>query len=95
MGSEMCIRDRFYAHIGGMDAFARGLRIAAAIRADGELSKFVQQRYASWDDGIGAEIESGNADFTSLEAYMLEKGEIDANQSGRQEMLEHLVNRYF
>ena len=87
--------DLFHAHIGGMDAFARGLRIAAAIRADGELSKFVQQRYASWDAGIGAEIESGSADFTSLEAYMLEKGEIDANQSGRQEMLEHLVNRYF
>ena len=87
--------DLFYAHIGGMDAFARGLRIAAAIRAEGELSKFVQQRYASWDAGIGAEIESGSADFTSLEAYMLEKGEIDANQSGRQEMLEHLVNRYF
>ena len=27
--------DLFYAHIGGMDAFARGLKIAAAIRADG------------------------------------------------------------
>ena len=67
----------------------------AAIRADGELSQFVQQRYASWDAGIGADIESGKADFMSLEAYMLEKGEIDANQSGRQEMLEHLVNRYF
>ena len=50
---------------------------------------------ALFDAGIGAEIESGSADFTSLEAYMLEKGEIDANQSGRQEMLEHLVNRYF
>ena len=27
--------DLFYAHIGGMDAFARGLKIAAAIRQDG------------------------------------------------------------
>ncbi len=86
--------DLFHAHVGGMDAFARGLKIAAAIRADGELDAFVQQRYASWDSGIGAEIESGAADFRSLEAYMLEKGEISPNASGRQEMLEHLINRY-
>ena len=86
--------DLFYAHIGGMDAFARGLRIAAAIRADGELDEFVRQRYASWNTGIGAEIESGKADFKSLEAYMMEKGDISPNVSGRQEMLEHLINRY-
>ncbi|MEQ8790198.1 MAG: xylose isomerase [Pirellulaceae bacterium] len=86
--------DLFYAHIGGMDAFARGLKIAAAIRADGELDEFVRQRYASWDSGIGAEVESGQADFKRLEAYMLEKGEISPNQSGRQEMLENLINRY-
>jgi len=86
--------DLFHAHVGGMDAFARGLKIAAAIREDGELASFVKQRYSSWDSGIGAEIESGSADFTSLEAYMLEQGEIRPNESGRQEMLEHLVNRY-
>ncbi|MEC8591425.1 MAG: xylose isomerase, partial [Planctomycetota bacterium] len=51
--------DLFHAHIGGMDAFARGLKIAAAIREDNALGKFVDQRYSSWDDGIGAEIESG------------------------------------
>ena len=43
---------------------------------------------------FGAEIESGKADFHSLEKYMLEKGEADANQSGRQEMLENIVNQY-
>ncbi len=86
--------DLFYAHIGGMDAFARGLKLAAAIRADGELDAFVKQRYSSWDTGIGAEVENGSADFKSLEAYMLEKGEIQANESGRQEMLENLINRY-
>jgi xylose isomerase len=77
-----------------MDAFARGLKIASAIRADGELSEFVQQRYRTWDTGVGAEIESGQASFTSLEQYMLEKGDISPNPSGRQEMLEHLINRY-
>ena len=40
----------FHAHIGGMDAFARGLKIAAAIRKDGRLAdSFVKQRYSSWD----------------------------------------------
>src|SRR3954467_2973849 len=40
--------DLFYAHIGGMDAFARGLKIAAAIRADGRLADFVKSRYSTW-----------------------------------------------
>jgi xylose isomerase len=86
--------DLFHAHIGGMDAFARGLKIAAAIRADGEFDRFVKDRYSSFDSGIGAEIESGKTDFKKLEAYMLAKGEISPNKSGRQEMLEHLLNRY-
>jgi xylose isomerase len=86
--------DLFHAHIGGMDAFARGLKIAAAIRAEGELAKIVKDRYSSWDTGVGAEIESGKANFKTLEAYMLKKGEISPNRSGRQEMIEHLINRY-
>lgn len=86
--------DLFHAHIGAMDAFARGLKIAAAIRAEGELDRFLRERYASWDRGIGAEIESGRADFRTLEAYMLDKGAPAPNQSGRQEMLENIFNRY-
>ncbi|MHB8970212.1 MAG: xylose isomerase [Pirellulaceae bacterium] len=87
--------DLFHAHVGGMDAFARGLKIAAAIRAEGELASLLKQRYASWDRGIGAQIEAGKADFKALEVYMLEKGDISPNTSGRQEMLENLINRYF
>jgi xylose isomerase len=87
--------DLFHAHIGGMDAFARGLKIAAAIRADGELAGLLEERYRSWDSGIGARIESGSTDLEALEAYMLEKGEIAPNQSGRQEMLLNLINRFF
>ncbi len=86
--------DLFHAHIGGMDTFARGAKIAAAIRADGVLDGFVKERYASFDDGIGAKIESGSTSFADLETYMLEKGEADANTSGRQEWLENLVNQY-
>jgi xylose isomerase len=86
--------DLFHAHIGGMDAFAHGLKIAAAIRKDGVLSDFVKNRYATWDSGIGAEIESGQATFDTLEKYMLQKGEAAKNVSGRQEMLENVFNRY-
>src|SRR5947207_3022678 len=86
--------DLFHAHIGGMDAFARGLKIAARIRADGVLKDFVKKRYASWDSGIGARIEQGKATFEDLEKYMLEKGNPEKNVSGRQEMLENILNRY-
>lgn len=86
--------DLFYAHVGAMDAFAQGLRIAAAIRKDGALADIVKKRYASWDTGIGAEVEAGKADFASLEAYMLKKGEADKNVSGRQELIENIINRY-
>jgi xylose isomerase len=86
--------DLFHAHIGGMDAFAVGLKLAAQIRKEGLLKDFVKQRYASWDTGIGAKIEKGQAKFEDLEAYMLEKGEAAANVSGRQEMLENIINRY-
>ena len=86
--------DLFYAHIGGMDAFAQGLRIAAAMLADGELARMVEDRYASWDTGIGAEIEAGKHDFVSLEKYMLQKGDVMPNKSGRQELFENVVNQY-
>ena len=86
--------DLFYAHIGGMDAFARGLKIAAKIREEGRLSGMVTDRYSSWDSGIGAKIEAGEASFADLEAYMLEKGEAAPNESGRQELIENLINDY-
>jgi xylose isomerase len=86
--------DLFHAHIGGMDAFARGLKIAAAIRADGRLEEFVKNRYRSWDTGIGKKIESGKTSFKTLETYMLKKGEVTKNESGRQEFLENLINEF-
>ncbi len=86
--------DLFYAHIGGMDAFARGLKIAAAIRADNALQHVVQQRYASWDSELGSKIESGSMGFAELEAMTLARGDASANSSGRQELLENIVNRY-
>src|ERR1051325_7521242 len=86
--------DLFHAHIGGMDAFARGLKVASAIRKDGRLADFVKQRYSSWDNGLGKRIEEGKESFESLEAYMTKKGEAEANVSGRQEFLENLINEF-
>jgi len=51
--------DLFIAHIAGMDTFARGLKIAAAIRKDGRIDAFVKNRYRTWDTGIGAKIAAG------------------------------------
>jgi len=86
--------DMFHAHIGAMDAFARGLLIADRIRADGALERFVGERYASWTSATGKDIESGRASFKSLEAHVLGQKQPIALQSGRQEMLENLINRY-
>ena len=77
-----------------MDAFARGLKIAAAIRADGRLENFVKERYSSWDTGIGQSIEDGQSTFETLETYMLKKGDVTPNASGRQEFLENLINEF-
>lgn len=85
--------DLFHAHIGGMDAFARGLKIAHAILEDGRLGEFKKQRYSSFDSGIGARIESGEAGFEECEAHILASGE-PATRSGRQEMLENLINEF-
>jgi xylose isomerase len=86
--------DLFHAHIGGMDAFARGTKIAATIRRDGVLTNFVKNRYRSFDSGIGQKIESGTVTFADLEKYMLDKGNPSPNESGRQEMLENIINDY-
>ena len=85
--------DLFHCHIGGMDAFARGLKIAHNIIEDGRLDDFVKARYSSWDSELGQKIESGNASLAELETLALQKN-IEDIPSGRQEMLENLVNEF-
>ena len=86
--------DLFHAHIGGMDAFARGAKIAAAIRKDGILDDFVKTRYRSFDTAFGKKIDSGKASFADCEKYISDKGEAAPNESGRQEYLENVINTY-
>lgn len=85
--------DLIHAHVGGMDAFARGLKIAHAIRQDGRLTNFVKERYSSFDSGIGADIDAGKVDFETLEKYALSQSEPKI-ASGQQEMLENLINEF-
>jgi xylose isomerase len=86
--------DLFHAHIGGMDAFARGLKIAQAIIDDGRLDGFVKTRYATFEHGIGPKIEKGEVDFAQLEQHALGLGDTAMPGSGRQEMLENLLNDF-
>jgi len=85
--------DLFYAHIGGMDTFARGLLIAQKIIDDKALSNFVKQRYSSYSSGIGAKIMSGKAGLEEVEKWALKQGP-PVLESGRQEMLENIINSY-
>ena len=85
--------DIFLSYIAGMDTFALGLRIALKMIEDGRIDKFVADRYASWQIGIGKDIIEGNVTMADLEKYALEKSEVtDSLSSGRQEMLESVVN---
>lgn len=85
--------DIFMGHIAGMDAYARGLKAAHALRESGEIEEFVANRYSSYSSGIGRKIVDGQVGFKELEQYALENS-IITNSSGRQEMLEGILNRY-
>lgn len=85
--------DLFLAYIAGMDTFAKGLRVAHKLLEDGVLENNIKERYSSFDGGIGKEIVEGNVGFKELEKYALENNTI-SNKSGRQEMLESIVNQY-
>ena len=84
--------DIFLSYIAGMDAFALGLRMADKIIKDGTIDKFVADRYASYNDGIGKKIVDGTATMAELEQYALGLGDVTTNTSGRQEYLENVVN---
>ena len=86
--------DLFYAHIGGMDAFARGLKIAAAIRKDGRLAEFVKQRYSSGTAASGRRSRPARPASRNSKPTCSSKGDAAPNTSGRQEFLENLINEF-
>ena len=85
--------DLFYAHIGGMDTFARALIVADNILNKSDYKKIRTNRYASFDTGKGAEFEAGKLTLEDLRAYAIENGE-PKTISGQQEYLENIINRF-
>jgi xylose isomerase len=85
--------DLFYAHIGGMDAFARALIVADTILQKSEYKKFRAQRYVSFDSGKGKDFENGKLSLEELRDYAIENAEPGV-KSGKQEYLENIINRY-
>jgi xylose isomerase len=85
--------DLFYAHIGGMDNFARALITADSMLQKSDYKKIRKDRYASFDSGQGAAFEQGKLSLEDLRNYASQNGEPVVN-SGRQEYLENIINRY-
>ncbi len=84
--------DMFYAFISGMDTYALGLLNAEKIINDGRLEEFVKERYASYNTGIGAKIVADETNLEELATYAEGLGAPKLPGSGRQEMLEGIVN---
>ena len=85
--------DLFYAHIGGMDTFARALIVADNVLQKSEYRKWRKERYSSFDSGKGKDFAAGKLSLEDLRTYAIENGE-PKTRSGRQEWLENLINRY-
>ena len=85
------LEDIFIAHIGGMDAFARALMIAADILENSDYRKMRAERYASFDAGEGKAFEDGKLTLEDLRTIALRDGE-PKQISGKQELYEMIVN---
>ncbi|HET7678337.1 MAG TPA: xylose isomerase [Candidatus Limnocylindrales bacterium] len=85
--------DLFHAHIGGIDTLARALLVAARLIEEGELERLRRERYAGWGERLGAAVMSGELDLAALEARVADGGIDPRPVSGRQELLENLVNQ--
>jgi xylose isomerase len=85
--------DIFLGFIAGMDTYARGLKIAHALRQSGEIREFIRHRYRSWDSELGRRILAGKASLSELTEFAHDHDPTEV-ESGRREMLEGIVNRY-
>ncbi|ADY53878.1 D-xylose isomerase [Pseudopedobacter saltans DSM 12145] len=85
--------DLFYAHVGGMDIFAKALLVADEILSNSDYNKIRTERYASFDSGKGKEFEEGKLSLEDLKAYAISNGE-PKMRSGKQEFLENVINNY-
>ncbi len=85
--------DLFHGHVGAMDTMARSLLVAADLIENADLSGAVEDRYAGWSGALGQKIMGGEVGLADLHQDVLDNNIDPAPVSGRQEMLENLVNR--
>ena len=90
------IEDLFIGHINGMDCYARGLRAAAAMIADGTFDKMRTDRYAGFGEGLGKKFASGQASLAELAAAAaaVPAGGEKPPKSGKHERLESVFNAF-
>ncbi|MEZ5789797.1 MAG: xylose isomerase [Nitratireductor sp.] len=86
--------DLLIAHIGGMDACARGLKAAARMLEDKALSSHVEARYAGWNEQGAKAMLDGQRSLEQIAAWVESEGINPEPRSGKQELLENIVNRY-
>ena len=86
--------DLFHAHIGGADTFARGLLVADKVLNDKNFTSFVQERYASFDAGKGSDFEQGKLSLNDLYTLASNSTSDIKPISGKQELLENILNNH-
>ena len=84
----------FHGHVGAMDVSARALLIADAMQRDGKLAALTQARYAGWEQGFGKDVLDGKFTLDAVAARAIERNTDTRPVSGRQELLENLLNSY-
>lgn len=87
------VEDLFISHISGMDAFAKGLLVAADVLENSDYQKLRTERYSSFDSGSGKSFEEGTLTLEDLQTIAYEIGEPQP-KSGKQELFEAIVNMY-
>jgi len=86
--------DLVYAHVGGLDTLARGLKAAAAILDDDALEQAREDRYAGWNEREAKAMLSGKRTLEQISNRVIKNNLNPEPTSGRQEYLENLINRF-
>lgn len=86
--------DLLLAHVGAMDVCARGLKGAAAMLEEGSLQDNLVSRYSGWEGEMGGAIMDGEYDLGTIAEKVTAEDINPKPVSGKQEILENIVNRF-